>query len=425
MNRPHNRRNTLCTGWVLSVLTAARSRATPSHVSPLEETVLQRSLLTLLIIASAAFGVNAKEVVWDIQEQYGTTANGIHQAIQDAHKHFKSNPNDQLVLEFAKGSFKLEDKSDRRGTIELSRIKPGPKGRLIFRGKGMNKTTLVFADNKHALFGVDVHRVSFIGMHMTRDFHTVSQGSVVAVGKGSVVIDIQEGFPTPGEIFNKHSDRGRYLRRYVGPSESPQIVEEDNEQIAWTTAEKVEGRRWRLETRPPSATPDYKAGDLVGIKSKKGGDAMFGGQAYWFSRGEDFRFEQVKWTQKTRGVFRGGFNKVHVIDCVTDRAPAIKGQTPYLAAPGGGPQIGQPEDPPSTGHLVQGCRFIASGDDAIGWFNASGTIRDNYIADAFCRGILLANCKDIVLINNRLVRCPIQMSESHEFPKGLTVPRDE
>jgi hypothetical protein len=255
-------------------------------------------------------------------------------------------------------------------------------------------------------------------MHMTRKDYTVSQGLVVETAPGKVVLEIQDGFPTPAMIFNPRSDQGRFLRRYTNSRTDPHICREDNEQIPWTRASHLEGRKWQIDLKKKNLLANYAKGALVGIKSKHGGEAEFGGQTYWFMGGSDFLFDSVKWTQKTRGVFRGGFNKVQFLNCVTDRSPPINGQTPCLAAPGGGPQIGQPNDPPTTGNVVRNCRFVASGDDAVAFFNASGVISGCSIRDAFCRGILAANSANAVLSNNQVVRCPVQQSEDYRMPEN-------
>jgi hypothetical protein len=364
-----------------------------------------------IVLASAiAMRTRAETVTWNVRSTYGITAPGIRHAIQDAKAHFVNKPNDVLILEFDQGSYYLEDQTDSKGTIDLSGIQPGPAGRLELRGAGADRTTLVFSDNKTAIYGRKVYRVTISKMHMTRKEYTVSQGLVVKVGRGKVVLEIQEGFPSPEDIFNPKSDQGRFLRRYTNDPAQPEIVQEANEQLPWTRALHVEGRRWAIELKNKTLVANYQKGDLIGIKSKHGG------QAYWFVEGSDFTFEDIKWTQKTRGVFRGGFDKIHFIRCVTDRSAPVNGQTPCLAAPGGGPQIGQPHDPPTTGNLIQDCRFIASGDDAVAFFNASGEITDCYISDAFCRGILLANSPSAVLTSNVVIRCPVQRSEDYRMP---------
>ncbi|MCP5536876.1 MAG: hypothetical protein H7A51_11680 [Akkermansiaceae bacterium] len=369
--------------------------------------------MKIQIISLLLFGVHpltqAETLKWNVRAQYGMTAGGIGQAVKDAKSHFNKSPNDVIMLEFDKGTFSLEDNSDSMGTIDLSGVKPGPEGRLVFQGKGMDETVLVFGDNKHAIFGRDVYRVTFADMHMTRKNYTVSQGLVIETSPGKVMLEIQRGFPTPAMIFNPQSDQGRYLRRYTNSRNDPHLIEADNHQIPWVRARHLRGRLWEIEFKRKSHVANYPKGALIGIKSKHGG------QTYWLSKGSDFIFNSVKWTQKTRGVFRGGFQKVQILHCVTDRSPPINGQTPCLAAPGGGPQIGQPNDPTSSGHLVNQCRFIASGDDAVAFFNSTGIIRGCYIRDAFCRGILVANGPATVLEKNTLIRCPVQNSKDHRF----------
>jgi hypothetical protein len=363
----------------------------------------------------------AETLRWNVGAKYGASARGIQDAVGAAKIHFDSAPNDVVILEFEKGSFWLEDSGPSKGTIDLSGIKPGPNGRLIFQGKGMDSTTLVFADNKHALYGRDVHRVTFADMHMTRKDYTVSQGLVVEVAPGRVTLDVHPGFPTPDMIFDHFSRQGRFLRRYTNSVTDPEIIEEDNEQIPWTRCVHIDGRWWQLELRQTKKVANYSKGDLIGIKSKHSkGDAEFDGQAYWFFSGSDFLFQSVKWTHKSRGVFRGGFEKVQIVDCVIDRAAAISGQTPCLATPGGGPQIGQPNDPATSGHLVKNCRFIAPGDDAVGFFNATGKISGCYIRDSFVRGVIVANAPKTVLENNTVIRCPVQKSTDWRFHQTET-----
>lgn len=375
---------------------------------------LRRTAAILLLGSMFSHQAHATTVRWNVQNEYGMTADGIRQAIQAAKGHFRKTPDDTIILQLDAGTFNLGGKDSERGTIDLSGVKPGPEGRLVFQGAGMDKTVLVFSDNIHAIAGQNVFRVTMADMHMTRKNYTVSQGIVVEASKGKVVLDIQDGFPTPADIFDAASDQGRYLRRYTNSKTDPQLVVKNNSQFAWKAATPLEGRRWQLDLTKKSAVPNYSKGDLIGIKSKHGG------QTYWLKGGSDFIFKSVKWTQKTRGVFRGGFDKIQILDCVTDRSAPIEGQTPCLASPGGGPQIGQPWDPPIAGNLVKNCRFVASGDDAVAFFHATGEISGCSIRDAFARGILLSNSPDVVTHDNTLVRCPIQRSKDHKLPADLS-----
>ena len=122
------------------------------------------------VLATAA---RADTLHWNVRLKFGTSVEAIRQAVFEAKTHFSKAPNDVVVLELDEGSFYLEDKSGSKGTIDLSGVRPGPNGRLVFQGKGIDKTILVFSDNKHAIYGREVYRVTMADMHMTRKKNTV------------------------------------------------------------------------------------------------------------------------------------------------------------------------------------------------------------------------------------------------------------
>ncbi|BCU76385.1 hypothetical protein [Luteolibacter sp. LG18] len=384
-------------------------------MSPFIISRLPRIAAIAVLAGIPSLNAGAETLRWNVQKQYGINADGIRKAVQEAKGHFGKEPNDTIILEFDAGTYNVEGKESDDGSIDLSGVNPGPEGRLILQGAGMDKTVLVFSNDIHAVFGRNVFRVTMSDMHMTRAKYTVSQGLVVEAAPGKVVLDIQQGFPTPADIFNPTSDQGRFLRRYTNSKEDPQLVVNDNMQIAWREAKPLGGRLWQLDLVKKNLVPGYQKGELIGIKSKHGGKGH-GGQAYWFMGGSDFIFQSVKWTQKTRGVFRGGFDKIQILDCVTDRAAPIAGQTPCLASPDGGPQIGQPWDPPTTGNIVKNCRFIASGDDAVAFFHGTGEVSGCQIRDAFARGILLSDSAAVVTKDNALLRCGIQNTKDYRLP---------
>lgn len=369
-------------------------------------------ILSCITVSTAT----AKTITWNVKAKYGITTTGINSAINDAKKHFEKAPNDQVVLEIDEGTYHLEKNNNQEGVINLNKVNPGPKGRLIISGKGIDKTTLIFDDKENAIVGRGTYRVTMSNMHMTRAKYTVSQGHVISTAPGKITLKIQPGFPTPNDIFNEKSTQGRYLRQYKDSKTDPQIIQEDNGQIAWKSATHIKDDLWEITLSKKKLVAHYPNGALIGIKSKHGG------QTYWMMGGSDFVFDHVKWTHKTRGVFRGTFDKIQILNCITDRAPAINGQTPCLASPGGGPQIGQPWDKPITGNLVKNCRFIGSGDDAVAFFHAQGSVIGCYIQDAFARGILLVNSPDAITENNELVRNPIQRSKDHRLPESTAPP---
>jgi len=350
----------------------------------------------------------AATVNWNLKTKYGgITQTTIARAISDAKAYFIQHSNDTVVIEFDAGTYPLAAPTNRdKGIIELSGVKPGPDGRLVFQGAGMDKTTLVFDPAVDQIYGRNVYRVSFVGLHMTRKDCSVSQGHVVEIAPGQVDLEIQRGFPTPQDIYNPESDAGRYLRRYTDSRNDPRLMVDDNRQFAWKSASLVSSNRWRIYLVKSSEMADYKPGDLIGIKSKHGG------QTYWLAGGSDFVFEGVKWTQVSRGVFLGGLDRIRISRCVIERAPAINGQTPCLSTPDGGPQIGQEKGPLISDNLVEDCQFTATGDDAIAFYHASGTVRNCRISDSFARGILLDNSPSAKLDNNTLTRCAVLKVQS-------------
>jgi hypothetical protein len=364
---------------------------------------------------------------WNLNAEYGVSQSGFANAIRDAKQYLIDNPHDTLIIRVDPGTYPLSNyNGNPNGIIDVSNIKPGsPDGRLIFQGggqEGAKATTLVFEDSVSSIYGRNVYQVAFQGFHMTRPALKVSQGIVVSSAPGSVTLDIQSGFPSPHDIFDDWT-QGRYVRAYDNTNPlDPQIIGFEawppprNPQIAWKTAEPVDGHpdRWTLYFNNKRQGSEYKPGDLIGIKSKHGG------QAYWFASGSDFVFEDIMWTGETRGVFRGGFDHIRISDCMINRADPINGQAPALSSPGGGPQIGQPNDPPVTDVVVENCYIEGTGDDAVGFFNATGVLRNTVIHDAFTR-LLLYNSPGIRLEGNTLIRTPI----FYDNPKNLSEEYDD
>jgi hypothetical protein len=356
------------------------------------------------------------ETVWNLNSLYGVSETGFANAVSDAKTYFTTHPHDTLVIEINPGTYNIHNElGSTTGLIDISDVDPGAwDGRLVFRGggqSGANSTTLVFDDTLVSLYGRNVYHVTFQGMHMTRPDLKVSQGTVVSVSAGKVVLDIQSGFPSPQDIFNSGSTSGRYLRAYDNTNPlDPHIIGNDswppssNAQIPWNTATKVSGfaNRWQINLKSSSLVAGYSVGDLVGIKSKHGADA------YWFNVGSDFVFDDILWTRETRGVFRSGFDHIRISNSTITRGNAINGQMPALSSPDGGPQLGNQNDVPISHIVVENCNFTGTGDDAIAYFKVTGIIRSNVVSDPFTR-ILLYQSPDSVIngLGNILNRTPI------------------
>jgi hypothetical protein len=361
-------------------------------------------ILSFIIIPVS--GVIAQTVTWDVTGMFGVTSEnakpGTDAAILAARSHFETHPDDTLILYYPSGTYSFfgADHAINLGNEFIS----GDNGRLVFLGGGYENTVFITKDRTmNDIWGRDVYRVLFKGIHFARDYCTVIQGTVDSVSEGEVILDLHDDFPTPDSLwqYGITGGWGLYFRRYTDDPDDPHIITEDNAQIAWdkTGTYCISGRKWRFAL-VQSTMPPYSRGDVIGVKLKHGG------QTYWLCGGDDIEFSHCKWTQKTRGVLRCGISNITFRDCLIDQGPRIGGRTPCLASPGGGPQCGQPDDAIIHNVLVENCTIMSTGDDNVAFFNVDGGIvRNCCLKDGFARGILLYQVSNICLEDNTYIRC--------------------
>ena len=331
----------------------------------------------------------------------GVSLASINGAIDQARSSFRSQPNDTVIIQLPAGRFPMVV-SGAQHSIDVGDIAPGPAGHLVLRGLGPTRTVLVFDTDAPEIVGRNTSHVTFSDLHFTLARMEVSQGHVVALTPGTVDVRIQDGFPGPGELIaGADKPNGRYLRRCTdSPTDSHIIESEDNRQIFWRDAQQISPGLWRLYLGRQRGD-ELHVGDFIAVKSKNEES-----NAYRFFGGTDFNFDDVLWTRASRGVFRGGMSNVHILNATIRRDPPVFGQTPCLSSAGGGPQIGQPRDPPTTGDLVQNFFAEGTGDDALAFFNASGRVSNATISGSFARGILLFN-SDIALSDLHMDASPV------------------
>jgi len=155
---------------------------------------------TIIILNFFSSHLQAEEVVWDVTDMFGVdtvdASPGTVQALNSARTFFANHPNDTLILYYPAGEYNFMAIAP---TIDLgSSFSPGVKGRLVIQGAGYESTVFITKDRKeHSIYGKNVYRVLFKGIHFTRDYCTVSQGTVVSVAPGEVVLDLHDSFPTP------------------------------------------------------------------------------------------------------------------------------------------------------------------------------------------------------------------------------------
>ena len=226
----------------------------------------------LFIVALSVINVRAMEVVWNLSPAQ-VSQEGLAAVISEARNYFANNPDDSIIVYLPSGIYEIGG-NNNHGIDFTDGLNPGPNGRLIFQGAGMELTTLVFTDLEQDMIrGRDVYRLEFRDMHMTRSSYTVTQGTVVSVSQGEVIMDIETGYPTPLALFNQTFGQGRYLRKYTKSKMDPQVIQENNEQVAWgwrnNTAKLPEPvdpennpNRWRIYlNNPNSILSNYQAGD--------------------------------------------------------------------------------------------------------------------------------------------------------------------
>ncbi|MFC2081066.1 fibronectin type III domain-containing protein [Bacteroidota bacterium] len=360
-----------------------------------------------LVLLSISFNTSATKLVWDLTDMFGVDTvdakPGTDLALEAARDYFSNHPNDTIVLFYPEGNY------DFLGVDHMINFgggfNPGANGRLEITGEGYDKTVFITKNREvNSIHGRNVYHVLFKGIHFTRDYTTVTQGDVVSVSPGEVVMDLHEDFPSPDSLwqYGITGGWGMYLKRYTSDLDDPHIFTENNSQVAWNNegTYQVSGRTWRFALKNASELPPYKNGDVIGVKLKHGG------QTYWFSGGDDIAFDFCKWTRKTRGVLRGGISNIRFSNCLIDRGPKIGGRTPCLSSPGGGPQSGQPDDARIQNVVVENCTVESTGDDNVAFFNVDGgVVRNCHFSDGFARGLLLYQSTYICVENNTFERC--------------------
>lgn len=357
----------------------------------------QRTLafaLSLLVVVAPASG---REFVLQGRE---VSVAGLREVLGKARASLAAAPDEDVAVRLPAGDFLLSE-AHAQAAIDLSDIsRETGRGRLVLSGQGMDKTHLIVDEQLFQIYGRNVRRVTIQDIEFSRPRPTVTQGRVASIDGHSVTLSVDAGLPSPADIRDD-TPRGHYLRKCALDGSGYYFPESNNAQVAWEDARQVGAQQWRFDVRQRRGLDQYKVGDLIAVKSKHGG------QAYWFSGGGDITFDRLRWLDVSRGVFRGGMSDIAILNSRVERRRDARGQSPCLSTPGGGPQLGQPGDPPTRNVRVQGNRIDGTGDDAIALFNADGIVSDNVVNGSFARGILLVNSPQIELRNNTVNRSPV------------------
>ncbi len=383
----------------------------------------------------------------DVLSPEQVSRRGLTNAIERAKNYFLHTTGSGLTyrIHLPRGRFAIvprpnEVVGERTGLIDFGNFDPGAGNKLIISGMGMYQTTLVFPVANTNLSGRGASRIQWEKIHFTKDRLKVSQGKVVSVYP-NLVVELERGFPSlqpfPYGIYDGSKDHGRKIRRYVMAADpnNPGAKIPSYSRFAdnrpggpkWKYARKEfpgipQNRRWIIILSEPGDKALFRTNDLLGIKSKHGG------QAYQFIGGSHLSFVEVQWTHETRGVFRGVQNVTvrnsragpdpwldrhftNVLQADGLRSPRT-GVVSYLASSAGGPQVGSPPDNPinwsllgkkpgegvlarsgGDNHRIENNSFVRLGDDPIGLFNVERNVivRGNAVIEGPARGILNFN----------------------------------
>ncbi|MGI2258689.1 hypothetical protein [Shewanella sp. GXUN23E] len=350
----------------------------------------------------------------------------IHEAI--VYLGHGTNLNSVATITLPAGRFYLESNPDAAGTLLFNELYTGKSGKLVFRGQGRGKTTLVFNDFEQvALFGKMVNGLTLQDMHFTRAAYSATQGNVVSSRPGEIIIDIHDGYPSP-EFLWRFRDLGHYLRRATNSTTEPLIIQTNNDQVKYGyrgglayPPQFVDGNKWLFylaDEKLDLASRGYKPGDYVAIKAKKSGFP------YQFLGGERLTMDNVKWTHSTRGIIRGAtdndgnqvaFNDISISNCLIATTKGIAGQAPILSASGGGIQLNQPDDLPMNNISVSNCRLDSTGDDNLALFNVNNVRLENIKSiNAFARSILVTTRARNVCAENVSIINGVIEDENHQ-----------
>ena len=287
-------------------------------------------------------------------------AGQIVRAVGQARAMLEAEPAVDVLVQLPAGEFSI---NTTETPFELSNIAPASGHSLTIAGAGAVQTILRFDGLFDVISGRNTSRVRFRDLTFARQQLTTSQGVVVHADATSVTLQIQDGYPLPPAIMGDperlQPGAGRWMRRYhQADTGACEIITDSADGKVWPPTQNVQvkwlnatlastgsrlwtfgGVSWRFG---PNSEPTYHKGDIVGIKSKHAG------QAFFFLGGGNISFTRTIWTEHSRGVLRGGISDITFEDTAVRKsslAPTY-GLAPCLATPGGGPQLGQPDDPP-------------------------------------------------------------------------------
>lgn len=352
-------------------------------------------------------------VVWDLGErglEPGVDARPVlAELIAQASAALNERPGRSIELRFPEGTWTFDHPSSP--AIHIADV----PGRLILRGVGIDRTTLVFNQpDQHGLLLEDAHGVTVEGLHLTRPGLYTTQGDVTAVTPGRIRFRVHEGFPDPIPLVQAKDalDNDRTLIRFRGPDDDPELAPNSvsyklcahGKPGCGSAMLSVGPGEYEAILEDVALLPDLQVGDRVALKAKAG-EQTFRAEAC-----DDLVVRDVRFTRFSAVplAVKGASNRTIVERVRVERAPAIAGRVPFFAGPGGGPQITAERDGP----LIEDCTIVGTTDDGIAVFShdadspmRGARIEGNTVRDGQGRGINITQSRDGSCVGNTIVRC--------------------
>ncbi len=349
------------------------------------------------------------QTIWDVKSIYGTINEvTLQTAINDAISERAANPNVDVVLSLASGTYYLNDQ------IEINNLNASGTGWLIIQGQGEDNTILEDTEYNNAngvtFRSVNPYRLKFRNLSIKGQRLCHSQGTIVNKSGNVLDIDLDDNFPTPNEMYEIETQTANKIRLFVDTDlNSPHYIEgpttNDHQELRWTFGGDdspegrpvpVSGRTWRFYLTDYSENP-FKTGDRVGISSK----SNRGEWGYFVGNGADIVVENVKFEKISRVKFRSGWNNIRFSNVRIVR-PIVNNKPAFYTADAG-PQFGHDPDNQDVYNLtVEDCDFRGTADDGSAFQRVqSGIVRNCYFEDG--GGILIGvNCSGGLVFQNNV-----------------------
>jgi hypothetical protein len=380
-------------------------------------TVCWKQLLVIMVIVLVQ-SVEA-QIVWNVKEKYGTIdAVSLQQAVNDALKERKTFPDEDVILSLDAGTYYLNKE------VLISSFNPAGLGWLIIQGAGEDKTELIdveYDSDSDVTFQINQpYRFKIADLKLTGERLTSSQGTIVNMVGQYLDIKLDEGYPTPDELFEIETNKANKIRIMLDTElNSPHYIEgndNDHQSNRWTFQGDYDsdgnpqtrpswlyGRTWRFKLTSADPHP-FLINDRVGVSSKSNRSnwAAFSGN------GADVVVENLTLQRLGRVKFRRGWQNIRFTNVKIIRT-VVNGKAAFYSTDAG-PQFGHDSDGLDVYNLiVENCDIRGTVDDGIAFQRVKSGLAVNNRWEDGGGALIGINCSNVFLLeNNTYYHCPME-----------------